>query len=615
MLASTCYLSTWKRFVQEGVLDPARLNKRIQESWQRCKDVEVDPYLTKGRHILSEKELLLRKNQSSSFLEAAEPHMKRMKKAFQDLGMMALLIDSEGYVLSLNGNRKIITEASKINFIEGVKWTEDEVGTNAIGTALQTKEAVLVSGTEHYSIASHQWSCSAVPVHDPEGRILGVLDVSCPVNTAHPYMLGVVASVSQAIEQELRIQSSHREMELIRQCMDLLEMNPHLVVCSPNGKILAMGQALRRRSANLAGLNIAETVHYGLVNEKQMAIHNEEKRILGYCVSLVPEQYSSAWQGAKTAADLAFVFPGEKGRSTSFQQTIEEIRRVAPSSLSVYISGETGTGKELVARAIHDNSLRKNGPFIAVNCGALSAELLESELFGYEPGAFTGAKKQGTVGKFRQADGGTIFLDEIGEIPPAMQVALLRVLQEKKVTPVGGTKEIPADFRVICATHQDLGQLVQQGLFRKDLFYRLHVYPLAVPALRERKEDIPHLIRYYCEKKGLVLNLTDHMMDTLMAYDWPGNIRELFNVMERLQVLPEIEMNTGQLKRLLRPLDPQDNTCIPSNESTALTFRDQVERNVIMDALKKTKGNVTLAAKLCEIPRSTFYKKIHKYGL
>ncbi|MDN4522937.1 sigma-54-dependent Fis family transcriptional regulator [Fictibacillus fluitans] len=615
MLASTCYLSTWKRFVQEGVLDPARLNKRIQESWHRCKDVEVDPYLTKGRHILSEEELILRKNKNSTFLEAAGPHMQRMKEAFQELGMMALLIDSDGYVLSLNGNRKIITAASRINFVEGVKWTEDEVGTNAIGTALQTKEAVLVSGTEHYSIASHQWSCSAVPVHDPEGSILGVLDISCPVSTAHPYMLGMIASVSQAIEQELKIQSSQREMELIRQCMDLLEMNPNLVVCSPNGNILAMGQALRRRSSDLAGRNIAEAVHYGLMTEKQMPIYNAQKRILGYCVSLVSDKQYSSWQGAMPAAEPGFVFPGEAGKSRSFQQTIEEIRRVAPSSLSVYISGETGTGKELVARAIHENSPRKNGPFIAVNCGALSAELLESELFGYEPGAFTGAKKQGAEGKFRQADGGTIFLDEIGEIPQAMQVALLRVLQEKKVMPVGSAREIPADFRVICATHQDLGHLVQQGLFRKDLFYRLHVYPLAVPALRERKEDIPHLIRYYCENQGMVLNLPDHVMDILVAYDWPGNIRELFNVMERLHVIPEASMNKGELNQLLRPLEPQETGCLPFEDKTVLTFRDQVEKDVIMDALKKTKGNVTLAAKLCEIPRSTFYKKIHKYGL
>ncbi|MGG1576297.1 GAF domain-containing protein, partial [Fictibacillus sp. NRS-1165] len=207
MLASNCYLSTWKRFVHEGVLDPSRLSKRIQESWHRCKEVKVDPYLTKGRHILSQEELLHQKKKSSFFLEAAQPHIARMKEAIHELGMMALLIDSEGYVLSLTGSRKIVADASKINFVEGVKWTEEEVGTNAIGTALQTKEAVLVSGTEHYSIASHQWSCSAVPVHDPEGRILGVLDVSCPIDSAHPYMLGVVASVSQAIEQELRVQT------------------------------------------------------------------------------------------------------------------------------------------------------------------------------------------------------------------------------------------------------------------------------------------------------------------------------------------------------------------------------------------------------------------------
>ncbi|SFE39294.1 Transcriptional regulator of acetoin/glycerol metabolism [Bacillus sp. OV194] len=616
MLASNCYLSTWKRFVHEGVLDPSRLNKRIQESWHRCKDVKVDPYLTKGRHILSQQELLHHKKKSSFFLEAAQPHITRMKEAIHELGMMALLIDSEGYVLSLTGSRKIIADASKINFIEGVKWTEEEVGTNAIGTALQTKEAVFVSGTEHYSIASHQWSCSAVPVHDPEGRILGVLNVSCPVDSAHPYMLGVVASVSQAIEQELRIQTCQMEMELIQQSMDMIETHPNLVICSPSGKILAMGQALRRRCTDLAGIKITEAIQFGLIKETQVPLYNDQKSIIGYCVRLVPNQQSPRFQGRNTAVSSSFAFPGETGRSAAFQQTVEEIQRVAPRSLSVYISGETGTGKELVARAIHENSPRKKGPFVAVNCGALSAELLESELFGYAPGAFTGAKKQGTEGKFQQADGGTIFLDEIGEIPPAMQVALLRVLQEKKVTPVGGTKEIPVDFRVICATHQDLGQLVQKGSFRKDLFYRLHVYPLAVPALRERKEDIPDLIRYYCEKNGIVPNWPEHFMEKMMAYHWPGNIRELFNVIERLHILPAAAMDTDQLNRLLLPLEHQETDYgFPVKEEPSLSFRDKVQRDVIMNALKKTKGNVTLAAKLCEIPRSTFYKKIQKFGL
>ncbi|UUZ91782.1 sigma 54-interacting transcriptional regulator [Paenibacillus sp. P25] len=232
-----------------------------------------------------------------------------------------------------------------------------------------------------------------------------------------------------------------------------------------------------------------------------------------------------------------FEFRGEAGVSQAFQRTLHELRRVAPTDATVYLLGETGTGKEVIAQSIHENSPRKNGPFVAVNCGAIPKELMESELFGYAEGAFTGARRSGYKGKFEQANHGTLFLDEIGEIPPSMQVALLRVLQERKVTPLGSLKEVPLNIRIIAATHRDLRQLVDEGKFREDLYYRLHVYPINVPPLRERKEDIPYLVRYFCDKLGWNLPLTPPFWERLMEYHWPGNIRELMNVLERQHIL------------------------------------------------------------------------------
>jgi sigma-54 dependent transcriptional regulator, acetoin dehydrogenase operon transcriptional activator AcoR len=319
-----------------------------------------------------------------------------------------------------------------------------------------------------------------------------------------------------------------------------------------------------------------------------------------------------------------FVFEGERGISESFHNTLRKVKLVAPTEANVYISGETGVGKELIAKAIHDNGIRKKGPFVTINCGAIPKDLMESELFGYVDGAFTGAKRQGHKGKFEQANGGTIFLDEIGEIPSAMQVALLRVLQERKIVPVGGTKSISLDIRIITATHRNLEELVNEGSFRKDLYYRLNVYPIHVPPLRERIEDIPYLVNYLCSKNHWNIPLTEELLNRLKEYNWPGNIRELENVLQRLTIL----LAEGPLDyvKVLNSMHSQPVTRhddfpaweepgkngIKGNE---LTIREKIQRDLMIEALQKSRGNVTAAAKLMDIPRSTFYKRLHKYGI
>jgi transcriptional regulator of acetoin/glycerol metabolism len=252
---------------------------------------------------------------------------------------------------------------------------------------------------------------------------------------------------------------------------------------------------------------------------------------------------------------------------------------------------------------------------------------MESELFGYAEGAFTGARRQGYQGKFEQANHGTIFLDEIGELPHSMQVSLLRVLQERKVTPVGSNQEIPVDIRIITATHRDLRQLVNEGKFREDLYYRLHVYPVHVPPLRERKEDIPHLMRYFCQTNDWNMNFPKELVDKLIDYQWPGNIRELFNVLERLKISLNTDSEKDTILNYLSSLNlgGQRNIShsdtsqeIEENDFTslpALTFREKVQKDLMMDALRKTQGNVSLAAKLLDIPRSTFYNRLKKFNL
>ncbi|NIS38501.1 response regulator [Candidatus Saccharibacteria bacterium] len=304
------------------------------------------------------------------------------------------------------------------------------------------------------------------------------------------------------------------------------------------------------------------------------------------------------------------------GHSTPMQQLFGLLQRVAKEDSTILIEGESGTGKELVARAIHRQSSRAAKPFIKVNCGALNDNLLESELFGHEKGAFTGAVRR-KKGRFELADGGTLFLDEIGDISPAMQVNLLRVLQEGDFERVGGEETISVDVRVICATHRNLKSMVMKGDFREDLYYRLSVIPMKLPPLRERKEDIPALVDHFLHKRQgaqPAKKISDAGIKLLLQYSWPGNIRELENLIERLQVIspgPEIEPQ-------LISAHLGGGTFSAASDYQNLPLEEAVnafERNLILHAMKKADGVKNQAAKLLGIRTSTLYYKLEKYGL
>lgn len=616
MLASPFYLHTWKKFVDEGVLDSNRINERISESWYRCKQANVNPHMNKGQKILSSDIFQDQKKKSEIFLDIAIPQIQNMRKTIDELQMMALLIDPDGYVLSLSGNKQTLQRAKHINFVEGVKWTEAAVGTNAIGTALEIEEAIMISGTEHYSVASHSWSCAAAPIHNDDGKLIGVLDFSCPIEFSHPYMLGMVTSIAHAIEREYSIRVHQNELQLIHRFLDVIDSNEQVVICNHRDVIVSASKRVRERVCNWSRMKLADLMHYGLKTKLEVPVYSNN-RMIGKCIYVKENKQVKSFSTSPFINGITF--PGVIGTSSAFQHTLEEIKLVSPTDASVYVCGETGVGKEYVARAIHENSPRKDGPFIAVNCGSLPKELMESELFGYAEGAFTGARRQGYKGKFEQADGGTIFLDEIGEVPPEMQVALLRVLQERTVTPIGSSKEVPVNIRIITATHKDLLRLVEEGKFRQDLYYRLHVYPLYVPTLIERKEDIPYFIKHFCEQKNWNVVFPKSICNQFYQHTWPGNIRELLNVLERIYILSQgQEICEKQISFLLQTMMGNQHQLALQAENkieNTLNFRERIQRDSMIEALEKTNGNVSLAAKLLDVPRSTFYKRMQKYKL
>ncbi|MEC1969605.1 sigma-54-dependent Fis family transcriptional regulator [Bacillus cereus] len=616
MLASPFYLHTWKKFINEGVLDSNRINERISESWHRCKQANVNPHMNKGQKILSSIFFQDQKKKSEIFLDIAIPQIQNMRKTIDELQMMALLIDPDGYVLSLSGNKQTLKRAKHINFIEGVKWTEAAVGTNAIGTALEIEEAIMISGTEHYSVASHSWSCAAAPIHNDDGKLIGVLDFSCPIEFSHPYMLGMVTSIAHAIERECSIRVHQNELHLIHRFLDVIDSDEQVVICNHRDVIVSASKSVRERINNWSRMKLEELMHHGLETKLEIPVYSNE-RMIGKCMYLKENKQMNTYSALTFIKGITF--PGVTGTSRAFQHTLEEIKLVSPTDASVYVCGETGVGKEYVARAIHENSPRKDGPFIAVNCGSLPKELMESELFGYAEGAFTGARRQGYKGKFEQANGGTLFLDEIGEVPPEMQVALLRVLQERTITPIGSSKEVPVNIRIITATHKDLLRLVEEGNFRQDLYYRLHVYPLYVPSLIERKEDIPYFIQHFCERKNWNVVFPKSICNQFSQHKWPGNIRELLNVLERIYILSQgREICEKQISFLLQTMmgnQQQLELQVENKTEHTLNFREKIQRDGMIEALQKTNGNVSLAAKLLDVPRSTFYKRMQKYKL
>lgn len=311
------------------------------------------------------------------------------------------------------------------------------------------------------------------------------------------------------------------------------------------------------------------------------------------------------------------------GQSERMREVFRVIEKVADCDSTITIYGESGTGKELVARAIHRNSYRSRKPFIPINCGAIPENLLESELFGHVRGAFTGATAP-KPGKFELADGGTIFLDEIGDMSPELQVKLLRVLEEREFERVGGSKSIKVNVRVIAATHRDLGEAIREGSFREDLFYRLHVIPITLPPLRERKSDLPLLVQGFVEefkmtKRVGVEGVSPEAMGVMMAYEWPGNVRELRNIVERVMILKgkgEILPEDLPQKLLRKEHDITLPNVVISREGICLnTAVSEFEKALILQSLEKTKWVKNKAAKLLHLNRTTLVEKIKRYHL
>ncbi|API93581.1 hypothetical protein BKP57_18245 [Virgibacillus sp. 6R] len=590
----------WKRFIREGSLVNENISSELIDSWKRCKQQGVDPFDGVSKAILQADELQYRLEQNALLISLVNAQRDQLQYFLKGWQYVTTLTDKDGYILQNKGEPSVEARAYDILFIQGSNWGETEVGTNAIGLAHRFKKPFTVRGYGHFAIASQMWNCAAAPIVDHHNQLLGILNISSPYKPINfNYVLATVKMIADSIALAWR-KTMYEDMELLLKYPQPVDA----IICSNDYLICKVPRYLESQYGHIVGEPL-----YKL--ELELSLSKNKKAIRANGRTIGYEVY------VEEAADKKPIyFAGVTGTSAAFRKVLHDVNKVASTDAAVHIYGETGTGKELVAEAIHRNSDRANRPFVSINCGAIPQQLLESELFGYEPGAFTGAHKHGRKGKLEAANGGTLFLDEIGDIPHSMQVALLRVLQQKQVTRIGGYQPISIDVRIISAANVDIRQLVAEEKMRADLFYRIYGFPIHVPALRQRKEDIPFLIDHYCNIQNWHPSWIKKLTSIFKNGRWTGNIRELFNALDRCRILfQDHTPKEEELYHIISIWEQAELLERRTNKKETKNFREQLEVEKIKQALKKHHNHVASAATDLNMSRSTLYRKIKKYQL
>ena len=634
--------SAWERFLQHQPLAGEGVRSVVLASWQRCRTEAVDPARHSAPGAAAERVRQMQL-QNRDLCGAARPALDGLRDILRECGTLVMLSDPGGTILQLNGETRVRSAGEKINLATGGCWNEDVIGTNAIGTAIATSAPVQIHASEHFCLDVKRWTCAAAPVLDPFTRtLLGVVDISGVKETFHGHTLGLVVAAARQIEGELARLDVALHERLLASAIDqfIRYASDYVVLVDSRGRIVrTSGNAQAAREMHdvrlpllqtgnqVPGLNLALSdvdrccQRAEWLRPEWLHLVKDHDATLGtmLVIPLGAQRNRTTISPLPTATmTLAGNDPFSEiiGASEVLAATKARARRIAPLDLPVLLLGETGAGKELFARALHRTGNRVEGPFVAVNCGALTRELLASELFGYTEGAFTGARRGGLPGKFEQADGGTLFLDEIGELPLDMQPHLLRVLQDGVVVRLGDTRERHVSVRVIAATNRDLQNESAAGRFREDLYHRLCAVNLQLPPLRDRPGDIEAIIehlngklarKYGCAPK----QLEPAVYQALLSYRWPGNIRELQNVFEVMFALSE--GNVIDIS-LLPPSIAQARSSLPVSTSTptpASSGRlDEMERQAILGAIANAHGNISMAARTLGISRSTLYVKL-----
>lgn len=533
-----------------------------------------------------------------SLQQLSHPVVDPLARHIADKQSVVVLSDARGQVLRTVGNVQALEKAQRYALEPGNIWSESGRGTNAIGTALAIEDACEIQGSQHFLTSNRHLYCAAMPLQGPDGNIAGVLDISGPTHFSHARTLSWVKTAALQIEHQWVKQHRHAQqwlMSLHAQAHRLDSAEELLLVFSDNLLMSANRQAMR--GLNLSASQLGKTTFEQLFPDTPQSA----TRLALPLFACTRQQLYYRLDGpARTSYPRAPV--ADSPVNAALQGAEAKMLRLLNAGISLCIHGETGSGKEYVSRALHQQSRWREGKFIAINCAALPEALIESELFGYQPGAFTGASKNGYRGKIRDADGGVLFLDEIGDMPLALQTRLLRVLQEKEVAPLGSSQSWPVNFAVVCATHRDLQQRVAEGLFREDLLWRLQEFSLTIPPLRHWPA-LEAFIRHQWRELGgdeRRICLSSPLIDALVRHPWPGNVRQLRSLMKVLLALADNgdTLNVNDLPA----------SCCPAPVAQPVALRHHDDQ-LITATLARFNGNVSKAARALGIARSTLYRR------
>jgi len=640
-------------FINEKKIYKNKIRPEILESWIRSANYKVNPRATLLPTFISKQEAANLRNDRFFRGELVKEFSNKMYKLLEDTNSVIFYTDENLTIIIQKGNQTLLKELNELNLGIGTNLNEKNVGTNAAALACINNSECSVVGAEHYIEALQNYACAAVQMVDPDDNsIYGYAMFVTNKSNYSPYQLFTLEYFITLTKFYFNIQLQDSELTLYNKLLSqsIEEWDRGIIFVDKNGFILKANAWVRNRLGRgnrgekfldsfpeLA--KATECLETGKpLQLEELYLSNSHlknksffmecqplkkgKDIRGIVISLIDKKTLNKKISRIYNFSAHFVFDDLIGSSANFLIAKNLAINAAKSNSNILITGESGTGKELFAQAIHNASNRRNGPFISVNCAAIPKELIGSELFGYVEGAFTGARRGGAQGKFELADKGTIFLDEIGEMPLDMQAVLLRVLEERQITRLGGSYPIPIDVRIISATNKNLWESVTSNQFRLDLYYRLNVVNIEIPPLRDRKEDIPLFIEYFIKNFNQILNknvigIKPEALELLKNYHFFGNVRELRNIIERAMN----QCNSSYISPEDLPgevLSTQISTQLNNysqNNSIGRNIEEKIsklinEKETILKLMNKYNGNKTRVAKELGISRVTLYKKL-----
>jgi sigma-54 dependent transcriptional regulator, acetoin dehydrogenase operon transcriptional activator AcoR len=614
-------------------------------SWRRCyADFGLDPSRPPAPFVIPRADLKERQDRCYHLLEIARHEMTNLYQQLAGSGHAIMLTDSDGILLNYIGDPVFTDTAAEVGIQTGAVWSEQVQGTNGMGTCLVEKKPLVIHKSAHFFARNATLTCAAAPIFDPHGNMLAILDASSQAELAQRHTMVLLNMSAQMIEN--RVFFCAMKDTYIFRCHSRAEfigtLGEGLIAFTPEGRVLAANRSAIFQIGldsprQIVGRDIVELFTIALpmlIKRAHSSSHpafpiHETSSERRFYAKVQPPEDSARPAPAPTLASRTAPRPSAETCTLPYspfdslhfgdprmRQNVETVRKVLDRDIPCMLLGETGVGKDVFARAMHQASSRRDKPFVALNCASLPESLIESELFGYKPGAFTGASREGSRGKIVQADGGTLFLDEIGDMPIQLQARLLRVLEDRTVVPLGGDKPIPVSIQLISATHRDVRALIDEGKFRADLYYRIHGMSVAIPPLRERTDRRELILKIALDEAGPgnPIEWQPAALERMVEYPWPGNLRQLRNTLRTLVALCDeqrilLRDLPEEIRAQPRELPP------PENLGAELNALDLAERDALLRVLEETHWNVSLVAKNLGLSRNTLYRRMKRYGI